>query len=82
MAVSTLDQEPGPGVKTPYLSVQTWGEFYLFILNFHLVSYLFLAVLGLHCCTSFSLVASSGGCSLVTMCRLLTAVVSLVEHGL
>lgn len=53
MAVSTLDQEPGPGVKTQYLTVQTWGEFYLFILNFPLVSYLFLAELGLHTASAF-----------------------------
>ena len=43
----------------------------------------FLAVLLLHCCADFSLVATSGGCSLVAVLRLLTAAVSLVaEHGL
>ena len=39
---------------------------------------MFLAVLGLHCCTSFSLVAVSGGYSLVTILSLLIAVTSLV----
>ena len=42
-----------------------------------------LAVLGLRWCLSFSLVVASGGYSLVTVPRLLTAVVSLVvEHRL
>ena len=31
--------------------------------------YLFLAVLGLHCYMSFSVVVVSGGCSLVVLCR-------------
>ena len=42
-----------------------------------------LAVLGLHCCMGFSLVAASGGFALVVVRRLLVAVASLVaEHGL
>ena len=41
-----------------------------------------LAVLGLHCCVGFSLVVASRGCSLIAVCGLLIAVVSLVaEHG-
>ena len=40
--------------------------------------YLFLAVLGLRCCTGFSLVAVSGGCSLVAVHGLLIAVASFV----
>ena len=45
--------------------------------------YLFLAVLGLHCCVGFSLIVASGGHSLATVHRLLIAVASLVvEHGL
>ena len=44
--------------------------------------WLFLAVLGLHCCTGSSLVAASGDPSLVAVLGLLVAVVSLVEHGL
>ena len=40
--------------------------------------YLFLAVLGLHCCTGFSLVEASGGYSLVVVRRLRIAVASLV----
>ena len=44
---------------------------------------LFLAVLGLHCCVGFSLVAVNGGYSLVAVHGLLTAVASLVgEHRL
>ena len=45
-------------------------------------------MLGLHCCSGFSLVAASGGYSLVAVCGLLIAVASLVvehrlwEHGL
>lgn len=39
--------------------------------------YLCLAVLDLHCCAGFSLVAVNGGCSLVVVCRPLTAVTSL-----
>ena len=45
-------------------------------------TYLCLAVLGLCCCGGFSPVAASGGYSLFAKHRLLTAVVSLVEHGL
>ena len=36
------------------------------------IAFYFLAVLGLHCCTGFSLAA---------VCRLLVAVAFLVEHG-
>ena len=47
------------------------------------VAYLFLTVLGLRCSMDFSLVAASGGYSLVAAHRLLMAVASLVaEHGL
>ena len=47
------------------------------------IFYLFLAVLGLHCCAGFSLVAASRGYSLVTAHKLLIVVASLVvEHGL
>ena len=50
--------------------------------NFYL-SILFLAVLGLHCHSDFSLVAASQGHSLVAVLGLLIAVVSLVaEHRL
>ena len=37
-------------------------------------------MLGLHCCSNFSLVAESGGYSLVLLHGLLTAVTSLVEE--
>ena len=49
---------------------------------FSIFIYLFLAVLGL-CCSGFSVVAASRGCSLVAVCGLLIAVASLVaKHGL
>ena len=45
--------------------------------------YLFLAVLGLHCCVGFGLAVASRGYSLDAVHRLLFAVVSLVaEHRL
>ena len=47
---------------------------------FFLKMCLFLAVLGLGCCTRASLVASRGYC-LVAMCGLLVVVVSLVATG-
>ena len=44
---------------------------------------LFLVTLGLHCCVGFSLVARSGGYSLVTARGLLVELASPVaEHGL
>ena len=44
--------------------------------------FIFLAVLGLHCCEGF-LVTVNGGCPLVALCRLVVAVASLVtEHRL
>lgn len=45
--------------------------------------YLFLALMGLHNCMDFSLVAMTGGCSPVVVCRLLNVAASLVaEHRL
>ena len=45
--------------------------------------YLFLAVQGLRCCVGFPLVTAGRGYSLVALCWLLVAVVSLItEHGL
>ena len=47
------------------------------------ISFYFLAVLGLHCCVGFSLVAESSTCSLVAGHRLLIVVASVVaEHRL
>ena len=64
-----------------YCSKNSIKSTILFIKNFFLI--LFLAVLGLCCCPCLSLVAVSGGCSLVVMCRLLLEVAFLVvEHGL
>ena len=54
--------------------VQRWCFFLQFIL------FLFLAVLDLPCCSSFSLVAASGGDSLVAMCGLLIAAASLIAE--
>ena len=57
--------------------VQRWCFFLQFVL------FLFLAVLDLLCCSGFSLVAASGGDSLVVMRGLLIAVASLVaQHRL
>ena len=42
--------------------------------------YLFVAVLGLHCCVGFSLVAASGGYFLVVARGLLTGVASPIEN--
>ena len=56
-----------------------------FPFNFSFLKFLFiyiLAVLGLCCCTGFSLDAASGGYSLVVVCKLLIVMASLVaEHG-
>ena len=49
------------------------------VLLLSVVFYLFLAVLGLHCCTGISLVAVSRCCALVAVHGLLIAVASLVE---
>ena len=56
---------------------------YLWQLSSHNFIYLFVAVLGLLCCTGFSLAALSGGYSPVVVRRLLTAEASPVgERGL
>ena len=41
-----------------------------------------MAVLGLHCCVDFCLVAASGGHSLVAVQGLLIAMASLAKHEL
>ena len=53
----------------------------LLFCTFKKIFYLFLAVLGPHCCADFSLVAASGGSSLVVR-GLLTAAASLEGHRL
>ena len=56
--------------------------FVCLLLKIILFIYLFLAVLGLHCCLSFAVVAVSGSDNLVASDGLLTAVVSLdAEQG-
>ena len=51
--------------------------------SFNVFVHLFLAVLRLHCCVGFSLVAASRDHSLVVVCGLLLAAASLVvEHKL
>ena len=58
-------------------------DIFLFFFPFYNIMCLFLAVLGLHWCMDFSLVAVSGGYSLVMVAGLLIAVASLiVERGL
>ena len=53
------------------------------VLDFFFFFFYLLAVLGLCCCTWVSLVLASGDYSLVVVCRLLTAVASLVaKHRL
>ena len=47
-------------------------------MNFKKIIYLFLVVLGLHCCMNFSLVAVSRINPLIATCRLLIAMASLV----
>ena len=52
-------------------------------LLFKNITYLFLSVLGLHCCTGFSSAEANGRYSPVAVNRLLIVVASLVmEHGL
>ena len=51
-----------------------WIYIYIYVYNY----LLFLTVLGLHCCVGLSLVAASGGCSLVVVQGLLIAMASLV----
>ena len=60
---------------TPFLEKGSAENFWGVFLN--LFIYLFLAVLGLHCCADFSLVAVSRGYSLVEVCGLLTVAASL-----
>ena len=48
---------------------------YIYILSFF-------GCAGLSCCADFSLVVASKGYSMVAVCGLLTAVISLVEHRL
>ena len=68
------------GIIGSWISVFFFHVSYLFVFN-NFVS-LFLAVLGLHCCSGFSLVAESGGYFLVVMSDLLIAVAPLfVESG-
>ena len=63
-----------------------FNELFGFYRNFEslkLKKIFFVAVLGVCCCPGFSLVARSGGYSVVVMCRLLIVVASLlVGHGL
>ena len=52
-------------------------------LIYNFILFIFLAVLGLHCCAAFSQVTGSRGCSPVAVLRFLNAVDSLAsEHGL
>ena len=53
---------------------------FIMLTNICTCIYLLLAALGLRCCTGFSLVASSGGLSLVVVLGLLIEVASLVAE--
>ena len=58
------------------------GKLFLPFLIYNLI-YLFLAVLGLRCCSGFSLIAASKGYTLVAAWGFLPPVASpCVEHGL
>ena len=59
-----------------------WGWTSFFKLFIYLFIHLFLTVLDLRCYMGFSLVAASGGYSLVGVRRHLISLASLVEHGL
>ena len=60
-----------------------WGTQMIFFPGFKkLFISLFLAMLNLCCCASFSLVVASGGYSLVVVRVLLTVAASLVARGL
>ena len=67
-----------------YLETTCFLVFWLlFLIVFLFKFYLFLAVLGLHCCMGFYLITVHRGYSLIVVLWLLTAVASLiVEHGL
>ena len=55
--------------------------YFLSMISLKKFFYLFLPVKGLCCCMDFSLVAESGGNTLVVMCKFLIVVASLVaEH--
>ena len=60
------------GLSDIHVVISPWVFVCLFVLVF------FLAMLGPHCCTGFSLVVVRGGFSLVMMCRFLIVVASLV----
>ena len=63
------------------LVYESLNGIYFFKINVFI--YLFLAVLGLRCCTWTFSSCSEWGLLFVAMCRLLTAVASLfVQHGL
>ena len=64
-------------LKTASINILSVGISIHFLKKF---IYLFWPVLGFHCCTGFSLVAKSGGCSLVVMHRSLIAVASFIEE--
>ena len=68
---------------TRSISASAFGRVWGFFFFFFALIYLFLAVLDLGCCASFSLVEASGSYSLIAVHGLLIAVASLVvEHGL
>ena len=74
---------PNPGLQRFSFLIEKLVLHFTFMICFfflNLFTYI-LIVLGLHCYAGFSLIAASGGCSLVMVSRLLIAVASLAaEH--
>ena len=73
---------PGPGIK-PVSCALAGDSFFSFFFKFIYFTYLFLAALGLRCCTRAFSSYSEQGLLFVAVRGLLIAVASLVgEHGL
>ena len=69
--------------STRSICIQHSSFYFLFLNKFIHFIYLFLAALGLHCCTRAFSSCSEWGLVFVVVCRLVIAVASLVaEHGL
>ena len=76
---------PGEPLNQSFWSLRhCFFFFFFFFLKSFIYNFIYLlAVLGLHCCTGFSLAVASRGYSLVAMSELLIAVASLVaKHRL
>ena len=77
----TQNEYESPGTHHSVSTVTTFDRSFFSLIN--LFIYFFLAVLGLRCCTWAFSSCGEWGLLFVAVCRLLTAVASLVaEHGL